>query len=131
MGRILIVDDEEMDRVMEFSVLEDAGHEILFAADGQTALALWKEKSIDLVITDLVMPELNGLRLIKAIKELDPSARIIAISGLAPEQLDLAEDYGALRTLTKPFPREAMLKAVAEVLAQAPRRGGDPWGRTR
>lgn len=120
MARILIVDDEEMDRFLESSVLEEAGHEVLFAPNGQAALAMLRENLIDLTITDLAMPELNGLRLIQAIRAKDPVARIIAISGANAEQLDMAEDFGAMGTLFKPVAPEALLKEVEEVLAASP-----------
>lgn len=129
MAKILIVDDEEGDRVKESSLLEAAGHELLFAPHGQAALAMWKEQLIDLVITDLAMSELNGLRLIKAIRAEDPVARIIAISGVAPEQLDLAQDFGAMRTLFKPVDPEEFVRVVEEVLRASPYTGSDPWGR--
>ena len=126
MARILIVDDEELDRFFESSILEEAGHELLFASHGQAALTLLKGQSVDLILTDLAMPELNGLRLIRAIKEEDPEARIIAVSGVAADQLDLAQDYGAMRTLYKPISRADLLSAVKEVLAQSSY-DEDPW----
>lgn len=131
MARILIVDDEEMERLFEASILEEVGHELLFASHGQAALDMWEKEEIDLVITDLVMPELNGLRLIRAIRESDHTARIIAISGHAPEQLDLAQDFGAMRTLFKPIQPEVLLKTVEEVLSLPPFLGDDPWARSR
>lgn len=131
MARILIVDDEEMDRFFESSILEGAGHELLFAPHGQAALKLWRNQPLDLVITDLAMPELNGLRLIKAIREEDPGARIIAISGVAADQLDLAENFGAMKTLYKPVSREDLLGAVSEVLARSAYTDEDPWGLAR
>lgn len=128
MARILIVDDEEMDRFFQSYVLTDAGHELLFAAHGQAAIKVWQDHAIDLVITDLAMPQLNGLRLIKSIMELDPDARIIAVSGVNAEQLDLAEDFGAMRTLFKPVDPDTLLETVEEVLAEIRPGSIDPWG---
>lgn len=116
MARILIVDDDEFDRVLGAWILEDSGHEVLFAADGAAALELYESEEIDLVITDLVMPELNGLRLIKALVELDHSAKIIAISGVSPEQLPRAQDLGAVFTLPKPMKRSQVLDVVERAL---------------
>jgi len=62
-ARILVVDWEEEERVYLWSVLEDEGHELLFAADGQAALQVWRDNDVDLVTTELYLPELNGLRL--------------------------------------------------------------------
>ena len=116
MANILIVDDEELDRVLISSILETEGHEVSFASQGDVALKVLGEKRIDLVITDLVMPEFNGLRLIREMREREPKARIIAISGAAPEQLDIAEDYGANKTLFKPVSWDKLMEAVNEVL---------------
>jgi two-component system response regulator AtoC len=127
MAKILIVDDDEVDRVKESSILQAAGHETLFAPHGQAALKMWEKQKIDLIITDLAMPELNGLRLIQAIREEDPSARIIAISGVAPEQLDMAEDFGAMRTLFKPVDPEEFTRVVEEVLNASTYQEPDPW----
>jgi len=65
MARILVVDWEEEERVRFWSVLEKAGHDLLFAGDGQTALDVWDKEKPDLVLTELYIPDLNGLRLIK------------------------------------------------------------------
>jgi len=116
MARILIVDDEEMDRLLGRTILQDAGHELLFAQDGDAALKTYREEEVDLVVTDLAMPNLNGLRLIRTLRDEDPDARIIAVSGVSPEQLPRAKDLGASRTLFKPLSREALLEAVEEVL---------------
>ena len=127
MARILIVDDDEMDRVMERSMLDGLGHTLMFASDGDAALSVYEKEEPDLVITDLAMPELNGLRLIQEIMELDPDARIIAVSGVSADQLDLAENMGAVYTLFKPVEHEELLAAVEQALkGQAP--GGDRWG---
>jgi len=116
MGRILIVDDEESDRVLERSILERAGHTLFSASDGEAALEAYRTHVIELVITDLYMPRLNGLRLIRQLKAQDPRVAVIAISGIAADQLDLAEDLGAIRTLSKPVDPEALLEAVAAAL---------------
>lgn len=128
MARILIVDDEEQDRVLERSILEDAGHELLFASDGQAALQLYREEEVDLVITDLAMPRLNGLRLIRMLLEEDPDARVIAVSGVSPEQLPTAEEFGALGTLFKPLDRDVLLERVEAVLRDSEVSWDDMWG---
>jgi len=132
MARILIVDDEEMDRVLERAILEKAGHELFYAGDGHVALAVCRESDIELVVTDLAMPEFNGLRFIKELREAGFRMPLIAISGWAKDQLDLAEDYGADLTLFKPIDGDALLKAVQELLnlPEISSRA-DPWGRGR
>ena len=116
MATILIVDDSEMDRVLEHSILERAGHTLLFAADGKGALECCHQSDVDLVVTDLAMPELNGLRLIKELREEGLDLPIIAISGVAADQLDLALDYGANFALVKPIGVDELLKVVAKAL---------------
>ena len=116
MARILVVDWEEEERVYLWSVLEDAGHELLFATQGQAALDVWAKNPVDLVITELYLPELNGLRLIKELRARDPDGLIVALSEISADQLDLAEDYGACHILKKPVMPETLLAAVAKAL---------------
>ncbi len=116
MARILVVDDDPVDRMILESLLTQEGHDLTFAEDGARALALYRKHSFDLVVTDLVMPTFGGLRLIKEIIALAPDAAIIAISGMSPEQLPLAEDYGARRVLRKPLTQDSLREAVSAVL---------------
>ncbi len=116
MARILIVDDEISDRILEYSILEDAGHELLTAAYGRAALSLYHEQTIDLVITDILMPKLNGLDLIFEIRQSHPDARIIAVSGVSRDDLARAAERGAVETLFKPVTREELLGAVKRAL---------------
>jgi len=115
-ARILVVDWEEEERVYLWDILEDAGHDLLFAADGQAALEVWSGRDIDLVITELYLPELNGLRLIKELKTRDPDTLILAISEISADQLDLAEDYGACHILYKPVDPPTLLNGVTRAL---------------
>ncbi len=127
MARILVVDDDEMERLFERTILENLGHELYFAQDGEVALTIYREHAIDLVITDLHMPRLNGLRLIRELKEVDERVTIIAVSGVSADQLDLAQELGAVRTLFKPIEPEVLQQTVTEVLEDEAR-SGDPWG---
>jgi len=117
MARILIVDDDESDRTLCRTILEGGGHELLFAPNGETALRIYRGQDVDLVITDLAMPQLNGLRLIEEIIAHDGSALVIAVTGVSPEQLERAEAAGAAATLRKPYTAEVLLGAVATLLA--------------
>jgi CheY-like chemotaxis protein len=115
-AKILIVDWEEEERVFFWSVLEDAGHELLFAADGRAALEVWSRREVDLVLTELYLPELNGLRLIRELIARDPYGLIVAISEVSADQLDLAEDYGACHILYKPVDPATLLAGVTKAL---------------
>jgi CheY-like chemotaxis protein len=131
MARILIVDWEEEERVYLWEVLEEAGYELVFAADGQTALDVWKSKDPDLIITELYLPELNGLRLIRELKKRDPHTRILAISEISADLLDLAEDYGACSILYKPVESAALVEAVGESLKSYRVSHHDAWDDVR
>ncbi len=116
MARILVVDDEELDRVLIRSILESEGHQLLFAADGEAAYKTCRDTDVDVVITDLAMPRVNGLRLIRELREAYFDMPIIAVSGWAADQLDLAQDYGADLTLFKPLDGERLQTAVRQSL---------------
>jgi len=118
MAKILIVDDEEMDRVILSQILHQAGHEPLFASSGEAALRIWKRNPVDLVVTDIVMPELNGLELLKRMKEEDPWVRVIAISGVTAKKLNEAARAGALAILTKPVDPEELLQEIENGLSE-------------
>jgi DNA-binding response OmpR family regulator len=122
MPRILLIDDEEPLRTLLRTTLERAGYEVIEASDGKIGLQLLAESSVDLVITDLVMPEKEGLETILELRRQNSSAKIIAISGggrMNPKvNLAMAEQFGALCTLAKPFSQQEILDAVAEALGQ-------------
>jgi len=126
MAKLLIVDDDEICRLILGSILQDAGHIVLFAHDGEQALEQLRKHTFDAVLTDLAMPTMNGLRLVQAMKETGYEMPIIAISGQNAEQLLLAEDYGAAATLFKPVDRYAAVDTVQNVLAAAASYV-DPW----
>ena len=113
-ARILIVDDDELDRTVLGTILERAGHETHFATDGEEALREYCDKAIDVIITDLQMPGLHGLELITMLRDM---SAIIAISGTGESQLDMAQALGADATLAKPVDPAELLDAVAKVVA--------------
>lgn len=126
MSLILIADWDEVERVHFWKILEKGGHELLFARDGQQAMEIWDKNPIDLVITELLMPELSGLRLIRELNERDRGVRIIAISLENADQLDLAEDFGAMRILYKPVTPKILSETVEDVL-RGYRPRGELW----
>ena len=118
MARMLVVDDSESDRYLEHTILEDAGHEVLFAKDGADALRIFHSQEIDVVMTDLHMPQVDGLELIRQIREEDPDTPIVAISGIGSEILQKAMDLGAIASLYKPVDPEKLLEAVSLALVK-------------
>ena len=114
MATILIIDDEEIIRVLLRSALEEAGYEVAEAANGLQGLELYRQRSADLVITDIVMPEMNGLDILLALTREFLNAKVIAISGAGGEKnvLDVAKLLGARQTFQKPFSMPDLLGAV-------------------
>jgi CheY-like chemotaxis protein len=119
MARILVVDDEPQMREVLCQALEGRGHIVDQAGDGREAFLRLAEHQPDLVITDLVMPDMEGLETIQALRNKFPALPIIAISGggrIGPETyLSIAGQFGAERTFAKPFRLAELLTAVREL----------------
>jgi len=119
-ARILLVDDEEIVLRLFETVLELDHHVVTTASNGNGALRAIAEATFDLVITDLVMPDKEGIETIIEMRHLRPELPIIAMSGggrgNATDYLDMAAQLGAKKTLAKPFSTQALLDAVHEVL---------------
>jgi CheY-like chemotaxis protein len=122
MGHILVVDDEPMMRHMVAAVLRHGGHTVEDAADGREAAEKIQKGKFDLVITDINMPERNGLETLINLRSEQHALPVIAMSGMesaSPFYLNIAESLGARRTLQKPFSSAQLLSATNEVLAEA------------
>lgn len=105
-----------MDRILLSEVLHQAGHEPLFAPNGNAALRIWQKGGVDLVVTDIVMPGLDGLGLLEALREEDPWVQVIAISGITAKKLNEASRSGAFAILTKPVDPKELLKEIENAL---------------
>jgi CheY-like chemotaxis protein len=116
-ARVLIVDDEPEARIILGNVLERAGHTVDFASNGKEALRLYLEWSFDVVVTDLHMPEGDGLEFIKALRAILPETVIVAVSGKGPELLAEAENEGVLAALSKPIDPHVLLETVARAVS--------------
>jgi DNA-binding response OmpR family regulator len=120
MARILVIDDEPSVRELLCAILTQEGHEVVEAADGKAGMRLFRESPVDLVITDLIMPEKEGLETIMELRRDFPEVKIIAISGggiiHAKDYLNMACAMGAHRAFEKPFGVPDMLNAVRELL---------------
>lgn len=116
MATILIVDDEEADLIGMSAMLESAGHEVLGARNVDEAMELFLGRHVHLVVTDMVMPGRGGLSLISAIRDIDPGAAIIAVSGKSKGQLEASKVFGASRVMSKPIEPADLLAAVDEVI---------------
>jgi len=120
MARILVVDDEPSVRKVVRKALEHAGHEVAEAEDGMVALDACRATPMDLVVTDLFMPVLDGLELIVKLREEFPGTKVVAISGSVyerrPRFLEIAGRMASVVTLAKPFEVDQLLAAVQEAL---------------
>ena len=120
MANILIIDDDNQFRTMLRKMIERNGHEVVEASDGKEGIKRYRKNPTDLIITDLIMPEKDGIETIQELKKDFPDIKIIAISGggrLGPQDyLHIAKMLGAKRTLTKPIELPELLKAIDELL---------------
>ena len=120
MALILIIDDEPQIRSMLKLMLERDGYEVAEAPDGIEGIRVYRQKPADLVITDLIMPNKDGIGMIIDLKKEFPNVKIIAMSGGGlnkPEgYLKGAKKLGAACTLTKPIDRDEMLRTIKDVL---------------
>jgi CheY-like chemotaxis protein len=120
MGRVLVIDDEPQIRSMLRMMLERAGHEVEEAPDGIEGIRIYRNNPVDLIISDLIMPNKDGIGMIIELKKEFPDVKIIAMSGGGlnkPEgYLEGAKKLGAQRTLTKPIDRDELLRTVSDIL---------------
>ncbi len=120
MQTILIVDDEPQVRKILKKVLERNDYKVLEAINGKQGVDLFEMHDPDLIITDLIMPEKEGLEFIREIKTINSNAKIIAISGGGisdPKMyLDLATKFGAVRTFIKPVDNVTLVSTIKEIL---------------
>jgi len=123
MRRILIIDDDHHILLMVKKMLERAGFEVDLASNGVEGLNLFKKIPVDLVITDIIMPEKEGLETIREMKRLRSDLKIIAMSGggkiSADNYLDAAKIFGASKVLGKPFSQKQLVSAVQSVLGKS------------
>lgn len=128
MAVILIVDDDALVAETVGLHLESAGHEAVFASHGGEALAQLKKRHIDIVVTDILMPEVEGIEFVLSARRQGHELPIIAMTGGSARQvaamsgydyLKMARDLGATRTLRKPFTRRQFLNEVEACLREA------------
>jgi len=125
MKKILIIDDEKDFRELLGDILGEAGYEVLFAENGKKALKITEEVIPDLVITDIIMPEMEGVETTMALSKKIPGIKIIAISGGGEIEpgvyLDSLKELSpsVKRTFLKPIKRNEIIQVVQEVLDES------------
>ena len=113
---VLIIEDDEFVKNMLKQTFKRAGYDVATASNGRIGIQLYQSKPFDVVITDLIMPEMEGIEIMMRLRKLDPGVKVIAISGggrnRPDEYLHLAAKLGALNTFKKPVDRTALLFAA-------------------
>jgi CheY-like chemotaxis protein len=121
MTKILVIDDDVIVRKTIIRLLEDGGYKVLSAEDGLRGMAMFRSKQPDLVITDIIMPEQEGIQTITEMRKAKPDAKIIAISGSGrfgnADFLKMAQALGAMAAISKPFDQDELLTIVKNCLA--------------
>ena len=123
MPRILVIDDHDDICAFMKEALQLSGHVVDVASDGNSGLAQQRRQPADVVITDIFMPDADGMETIQRLKSEFPKAKIIAMSGGGMmsknvDYLSMAREFGADRVLPKPFDHKALLVAVEAVLPE-------------
>jgi CheY-like chemotaxis protein len=131
MTKILVIDDNTVVRTTIAQILEDEGYDVLSAEDGLRGMAVFHKEQPDLIITDIIMPEQEGIQTIAEILKTKPDAKIIAISGGGrignTDFLRMAQALGAIAAIAKPFDPDELLTLLKDCLAD--HAGRDDHGR--
>lgn len=121
MPQILLIDDDDLFRSMLRATLEQLGHSVTEAEDGNKGVMRYAQSPFDLVITDLIMPEKEGVETIMELKKKWPGVKIIAMSGggraAAEGYLAIAKKLGAIAALEKPFSTDKLTSAITSLLS--------------
>ncbi len=129
MAKILVIDDDEQVLDMLYESLTREGFDVLKASNGEQGLRIYRQEPVDLIITDILMPEKEGIETIIELRQDFPDVKIIAMSGGGrigtKDYLHLAKIFGVQRTFTKPVAREQLLDAIKELLKEKPNRTSD------
>ena len=117
MEKIIVIDDEAVVRETITEMLQRAGYEVWAAADGGEGIDLFREKNVDLVITDMVMPHMGGKALMRELRRRHPGQKGLIITGYAlREDLEELRGEGIMDTVPKPFDAETLAKVVRRAL---------------
>ena len=116
MASIILIDDYDHFRVVMKMVLEGTGHTVRLADNGQTGLQLFREEPSEIVITDILMPGMEGVEIIKELKQISNNVKIIAISG-SVERVTEAKKAGANQVLVKPVTKDKMIDTITKLVS--------------
>ncbi len=119
MKKILVVEDDEVMRDLVCKFLERAGYETIKASDGLIAINIIENAEIDLLLTDIFMPNIEGMELIRRVKDADYSFPIVVMSGdrkLSDHYLKMSEKLGADRIVSKPIDYDTLIKTIGDLI---------------
>jgi CheY-like chemotaxis protein len=114
--KILVVDDEKEINETLSEILSAQGHKMFSAFDGEEAIKILKENAIDLVLLDIRMPKVDGIEVIKAIKQLSPQPKVMVITGFADSYLEKVKQLGVDGFFVKPVRLDSIIKRMRELL---------------
>ncbi len=122
MKQILLIDDDAAARFLVSDILQEQGYSVTTADNGKEGLLLLDQESPDLVITDIIMPDMDGIEVIMQLKRSYPDGKIIALSAggsiSSDKYLDLAKGLGAQKVLTKPVDHQVLIDTVRELIGE-------------
>ncbi len=122
MGRILIVDDDAQIRQLFKRILEEKGHQVFIAVDGEDGIIQYKKEKPDLMLLDIIMPNKEGIEVIREITSEYKNAKIIAVSGggkgKAVDYLSYAKHFGAKQIIEKPVSPSKLIESINKILEQ-------------
>lgn len=122
MANILVIDDEPLICEMLDVLLSGEGHRVATATEGRTGISQFAEETVDVVITDIIMPEGDGLDVIQQMRDRHSHVKIIAISGGSRigniDLLAMAKELGADKVFSKPLDHAELVKAINECLVE-------------
>lgn len=122
MAIILVVDDDELVLQALRSLLESDRHSVLTAASAQAAIRIFEAQSPDLVLVDILMPEMDGIEMIRILRMTDPDQKIVALSGGGrldtPNLLEMVEGNLGVTTIAKPITNSQFLQTISAILAE-------------
>jgi DNA-binding response OmpR family regulator len=127
MATILVVDDEEQIRAIFLAVLERKGHRVLLARDGAETLRLMKRERPDVIILDLVLPDMNGLMVLEHIRQMKVAVPVIVVTGQGTGEIETqARALGVTDFLKKSFSLHELGAALKRVVEDPLQEGGGP-----
>jgi CheY-like chemotaxis protein len=121
MPEVLLIDDDEFMLSLMDSLLREAGFNVLKTADGPQGIEVYARRKPDIVVLDLGLPSMDGLQVLKRIRDMDPKAKVVVVTGYPSEPaLEAARALGACDFLPKPFKTDKFVELIREVAAKRP-----------